>query len=152
MLAPLALLLLSSSTAGASSLALCTTVSQAQVELALGHRLEAAAPEYSRLTSTCDYGQGDTAVRIATQHLTTPLDLNIEIATLKAAFPSAEISALKGLGTQALALNLPDAGIQLHILQGDREYLLISVMGAGTPQFAFEAATKLARALLLRSQ
>ena len=75
MLAPLVLLLLSSATAGAPPLALCSAVSQSQVELAIGHHLEAAAPEYSRQTSTCDYGLGDTALRIAT------LDLTTEIAT-----------------------------------------------------------------------
>lgn len=152
MLAPLALLLLSASTAGAPPLAFCSAVSLSQVELAIGHRLEAATPEYSRQASTCDYGLGDTAVRIATQHLPAPLDLTTEIATLKAAFPGATIAEIKGLGTRAFALHVPDAGIQLHILQGDREYLLISVMGAGDPQYAFEAATKLAHALLLRSQ
>ena len=81
MLAPLVLLLLSSSTAGAPPLALCSAVSQSQVELAIGHHLEAAAHEYSRQTSTCDYGLGDTAIRIATQHRTAPLDLTTKIAT-----------------------------------------------------------------------
>ncbi len=81
-----------------------------------------------------------------------PLDLTTEIAILKTALPGATIAEIKGLGTRAIALHIPDAGIQLHILQGDREYLLISVMGAGDSQYAFEAATKLAHARLLRSQ
>ncbi len=159
MLASLALLLLFSSTTGAPSvtpapqlrpLTLCSAISQSQVELAVGRKLEAAAPEYSRLTSTCDYTSNETAVRIAVQHLIEPLDLATEIATLKAAFPGSVLAAVEGLGTRAMVLSIPDAGIQLHVLRGDREYLLVSVMGAGNAQHTFEAAAEIARALLRR--
>lgn len=159
MLAPLALLLLFSSTTGAASvapapqphpLALCSTIPQSQVELAVGMKLEAAAPEYSRLTSKCDFSTNETAVRIAVQHLTDPLDLATEIATLKAAFPGSVLADVSGLGTRAIVLAIPDSGIQLHVLRGDREYLLVSVMGAGSAQHTFEAAAAIARALLRR--
>lgn len=159
MLAPLALLLLFSSTTGAASvapapqphpLALCSAISQSQVELAVGLKLEAAAPEYSRLTSTCDYASNETAVRIAVQHLTEPFDLATEIATLKSAFPGSVLADVSGLGTRAIVLSIPDAGIQLHVLRGDSEYLLVSVMGAGSAQHTFEVAAAIARALLRR--
>ena len=86
---------------------LCSAIAQSQVELAVGRKLEASAPEYSRLTSTCDYTSNETAVRIAVQHLTEPLDLATEIATLKAAFPGSVLAVVEGLGTRAIVLSIP---------------------------------------------
>ncbi len=157
MLATLAALLLfySATTGVATSpatptlpVATCSAIGKAQVETALGQSLEAAAPEFSKLESICDYTTGDVAIRIALQHLQQPLDLRAELATLKTAFPGSTITDVKGVGARAIALQVPEAGTQLHVLQGERDYLLVSVMGLGEGPRSFEVAAKLARAFV----
>ena len=85
---------------------------------------------------------------ISIQHLTRPLDLPAELAGLKAAFPGSKLWEVKGIAGRAFALEIPGAGTQLHVLPDEREYLLVSVLGVDDGPHAFDAAAKIAHALM----
>jgi hypothetical protein len=152
MLPFLALLLTFSSTLKDTpgAIVTCSTLTRFQVETALGHRLNQDTEEYSRFACTRNYSADDVAVTISIQHLTSALDLNAELGSLKAAFPGAKLSEVKGLAERAFALDIPGAGTQLHVLPDEREYLLISVLGVGGDDHGFNAAIRIARSLMSR--
>jgi hypothetical protein len=136
------------STPQPAAVATCNVLAKSQIEAAVGRPLDVGTEEHSKFDSTCSYSGGDVAVTISIQHLTRALDLAAELGSLKASFPDATIREVKGIAEHAFALEIPGAGTQLHVLPQDREYFLVSVLGVGDGHNGFDAAAKIARALM----
>lgn len=128
----------------------CGEVTRPQIEAAIGLLLTDGAEEQSKFTSTCRYSAGDVEVTISIQHLTQSLNLTAELETLRKNFPGAGVREIAGIAEHAYALEIPDAGTQLHVLPGDREYFMVSVLGLGAGHHGFDAAAKIAQAVMNR--
>ncbi len=126
----------------------CGAVSRAQIEAAIGLLIAQSTQEQSRFGSTCRYSAGDTAVEISIQHLTHSLDLPAELERLRTDIPGSELREVAGLAEHAYAVEIPDAGTQLHVLPGEREYFMVSVLGLDAGHHGFDAAMKIAQAVL----
>ena len=116
----------------------------------LGQAVAKAGEESDDAVSTCDYAGGNGQVTIRIQRLAEKLNLASEIASLKDSFPGARLREVGGIGTRAFFLDIADVGTQLHVLRGDRGYLLVSVLGFGEARQVSAAAEKIARQALDR--
>jgi hypothetical protein len=128
----------------------CGAVSRDQIEDAIGRLVAESTQEQSRFGSTCRYSAGDTEVEISIQHLTQSLNLPAELERLRTDIPGAELREVAGLAEHAYAVEIPDAGTQLHVLPGEREYFMVSVLGLDAGHHGFDAAMKIAQAVLKR--
>lgn len=126
----------------------CGEVSRPQIEAAIGLLLADASEEQSKFSSTCRYSAGDVEVTISIQHLTESLNLPAELARLRQDFPGSELHEVTGIAEHAYALEIPDAGTQLHVLPGEREYFMVSVLGLYAGHHGFDAAAKIAQAVM----
>jgi hypothetical protein len=138
------------STFPSASVFTCSTVTRVQIEAAIGQRLSQGTEKESTFACTSTYSAVDISITISIRHLTKPLDLAAEIESLKAALPGSKLSEVAGIAEHVFALEIPDAGTQLHILPNGREYLLVSVLGLDDADHGFNAAMKIARALMDR--
>ena len=158
MLASLSLLLLlsshSPSVSGATTalrpLTACTAVPRADIEEALGHALTNGKEQKNENGSICQYDGSGGQVTILLQHATEKLDVAAEIRNLQATFPDATMREAPGLGRRAVFLDMPDIGTQLHVIRGDYDYVMVSVLGFGEASHVAPAAEKIARRILVR--
>ena len=158
MLASLSLLLLlsshSPSVSGGTSplrpLTACAAVPLADVEEALGHALANGKEQKTENGSVCQYDGNGGQVTILLQHATDKLDIPAEIRNLQATFPDATMREAPGLGKRAVFLDMPDIGTQLHVIRGDYDYVMVSVLGFGDAPHVAPAAEKIARHILIR--
>jgi hypothetical protein len=152
------LLFLSSHTPAASarataplpSLRACVAVTQRDVESALQRPVGKGTEEGGGLESNCDYSSDNSIVSVRLQHLTQHLDISAELAALRQSLPTASVSEADGVGTRAFFLDIAGAGTQLHVVRGERDYLMVSVLGFGEPADVRAAAVALARTALDR--
>ncbi len=128
----------------------CAAVTKTDVENALGQLVGLGKSEAGESESTCDYSGGGGQVSVTVGHANQKLDAATEIAALKADFPQARIRELTGIGARAFFLDLPGAGTQLHVLRGEHDYLMVSVLGFGMADRVSAAAEKMARRALER--
>jgi len=128
------------------ALGACTAVTAEDVHLALGVHFRRAA----ETAATCDYAAGNAQVSVTLQRLNAPLDMAAEIAALQLEMPGTTARMLKGIGGEAFLLEIPGAGAQLHAVRGERDYVMISILGLGDAGAVSGAAEKLARAALAR--
>ncbi len=128
----------------------CGEVTKPQIEAAIGLLLADGTEEQSKFSSTCRYSAGDVEVTISIQHLTESLNLPAELDRLRKDFPGAELREIAGIAEHAYALEIPDAGTQLHVLPGARDYFMVSVLGLGAGHHGFDAAAQIARAVMKR--
>lgn len=128
----------------------CAAVTKAEIEEALGHVLEGGKERVEGAGSTCDYPGGNGQVTIALRHSPVKLNVAQEVETLKKAIPEATLRETAGIGTRAFLLQIPESGVQLHVLCGDFDYLLVSVLGFGESPEVATAAEKVARKALSR--
>jgi len=158
MLASLSLLLLfashsasvSSGTAPLRPLTACGAAPRADVEEALGHALTNGKEQKTENGSVCQYDGNGGQVTILLQHSTDKLDISAEIRNLQATFPDATMREASGLGKRAVFLDIPDVGTQLHVIRGDYDYVMVSVLGFGDASRVAPAAEKIARHILIR--
>ena len=158
MLASLSLLLLLSShspsvSGGATPLrplTACAAAPRADVEGALGHALTNGKEQKTENGSICQYDGNGGQVTILLQHATEKLDIPAEIRNLQATFPDATMREAPGLGKRAVFLDMPDIGTQLHVIRGDYDYVMVSVLGFGEASRVAPAAEKIARRILIR--
>jgi hypothetical protein len=132
------------------SLAACAALTAADIEQVIGEPVQKGQEQKDTLGSTCDYGRGDGHVTIALQHSQAKLDVPKEIGSLQAAFPEATLRAAGGIGTRAFFFDFPGGGTQLHIIRGEHDYLLVSILGFGPPAEVAGAARSLAEKALAR--
>lgn len=128
----------------------CAAVTKSDVEEALGHFVGLGAPEASPGQSTCDYSADGGQVSVTLAHSREKLDVAMEIEALKANLPQAKMREVTGIGMRAFFLDIPGAGTQLHVVRGQHDYLMVSVLGFGVAEQVSAAAEKMARRALER--
>ncbi len=132
------------------TLSACALVTRADVERALGRSVGNGKEEADGGNSSCDYAGGKGQVTITIQRLKSKPDMTAELASLKAAIPDARVREVGGLGPVAFFLDIADYGTQLHVIRGDRDYVLVSVLGFGDAEQVSAAAERMARQALQR--
>lgn len=129
----------------------CTVVTQADVEAALGRPVSGGVEhKTTAMQSTCDYTAGDGEVTVALVHSSDKLDPDAEVSELKKILPKGAVREADGIGVRAFFLDIPSAGAQLHVLRGEHDYLMVSVLGFGSPAQVSDKALRLARKALDR--
>ncbi|HVX66694.1 MAG TPA: hypothetical protein VHA11_08840 [Bryobacteraceae bacterium] len=134
----------------ARTVSACSAVTRSDVLDALGRLVSPGEPEAEPGASTCDYAGEGGQVSITVGHTQEFLDVAAEIDALKADLPQAQLREVKGIGTRAFFVDIPGAGTQLHVVRGQHDYLMVSVLGFGTAGQVSAAAEKLARRALAR--
>lgn len=127
----------------------CAVVTRAEIEDAIGRRVNAGNEESGGAYSTCDYSAGGGMVSITVQRLASRLDWKLEIASMKKSIPNAVVRQAAGF-PEAVYLDIPEAGTQLHIVTANREHLMVSILGFGAPASVSGAAAQIARKALRR--
>jgi hypothetical protein len=125
-------------------------VTAADLERALGRRFGHGREESHGAESTCDYGAGNGQVSITIQRLNAKVDIATEIESLKTNIPESMVRMISGLGSTAFFLDIAGAGTQLHAIKGERDYVMVSILGFGDAAAVSTAAERLARAALGR--
>jgi hypothetical protein len=125
-------------------------VTAADLERALGRPFALGQEESHGTESTCDYGAGSGRVSITIHRLSAKLDIPAEIESLKRNVEDSSVRLVTGVGSMAFYLDIAGAGTQLHVVRGDRDYLMVSILGFGEAQAVSVAAEQVARAALGR--
>ncbi|MGA3025341.1 MAG: hypothetical protein ABSF98_11255 [Bryobacteraceae bacterium] len=128
----------------------CSAATKADVEEALGHSVANGKESRTDAGSVCSYVGAGGEVTVLIQHASAKLDVPEEIRNLKASFPNATMREAPGIGKRAVFLDMPDIGTQLHVIRGDYDYLMISVLGFGDASRVAPAVEKIARKALDR--
>jgi len=128
----------------------CSIVSKAEIEEALGQPVSAGVEHKSPAESTCDYAAGEGKVTIALAHSSEKLDADAEAAVLKKILPEGAVREASIIGARAFFLDIPHAGAQLHVVRGDHDYLMVSVLGFGGPAQVSDTALRIAHKALER--
>ena len=131
-------------------LSACSIVTGADVQLALGRSVAQGKESNEGSKSTCDYAGGTGQVSITVERLAAKLDLDAEIASLKAGIPEGTVREAPGIAARAFFLDIPGAGTQLYVIRGDTDFILISVLGFGGALQVSPAAETFARQALRR--
>jgi len=132
------------------ALGACSAVTPADLERALGRRFGRGREENRGSESTCDYGAGNGQVSITIQRLSARVDIGVELESLKRSSPDSSVRVIAGLGSTAFFLDIAGAGTQLHVIRGDRDYVMVSILGFGDAAAVSGAAERIARAALGR--
>ena len=127
----------------------CSIVTRADVEDALGRRVDHGKPDVDGPESICDYTAKGGMVSVALQKLSVKPNLAVEAAALKKEIPEAVIRAAPGF-PDGFYLDIPDAGTQLHVIIGGSEHLMVSILGFGDPSRVSAAAAQIARRAMQR--
>jgi hypothetical protein len=128
----------------------CTIVIKADIEAALGRSVSNPVEHREAAQSTCDYTDRGAEVTIALVHSNDALDAEAEVAELKKILPQGAVREATGVGTRAFFVDIPHAGAQLHVLRGEHDYLMVSILGFGDPAEVSDAALRIARKALAR--
>ena len=110
---------------------------------ALGRRFAPGSEDTRGTDSTCDYASGNGQVSISMQRLRAPVELAVEIASLKQEIEGSSVRMAPELG--GFYLDIAGAGTQLHVIREDRDYLMISILGFGDAAHVSAAAERLAK-------
>jgi hypothetical protein len=128
----------------------CAAVTRSDVEEALGRAVSIRNDETDRKESTCEYAGPRGQVTITIQRLTEKLNMQAEIASLKAEIPESTVRDVAGIGTRAFFLDIAGAGTQLHVIRGETDFLMVSILGFGEGPSVSTAAETMARKALAR--
>ena len=128
----------------------CAAATRADIEDALGHTVSNGKESRTDSGTMCSYTGAGGEVTVVLQHAAAKLDIPEEIKNLKASFPNATMREAPGIGKRAVFLDMPDVGTQLHVIRGDYDYLMISVLGFGDATRVSPAIEKIARKALAR--
>jgi len=123
----------------------CAAAPKAEIEEALGHTLSNGRESRTDTGTLCSYVGAGGEVTVLLQHATAKLDVPAELKNLKDSFPNATMRDVQGIGKRAVFLDMPDIGTQLHVIRGDYDYLMISVLGFGDATRVAPAVEKIAR-------
>jgi hypothetical protein len=89
-------------------------------------------------------------VSIALQQLPAKPDLGAELASLKKEIPEGSARQATGFGTGSFYFDIPGAGTQLHALFGERQHLMVSILGFGEGAVPGGIAERIARRAISR--
>lgn len=132
------------------TLSACTAVTKSEIEAALGRPVSGGVEHKGDGQSTCDYEGGDGQITIALIHSNDKLNADVEIADLKKLLPKGVVRDAVGLGARAFFVDIPNAGSQLHVLRGEHDYLMVSVLGFGGPGQISDTVMRIASKALER--
>lgn len=128
----------------------CVAVTRADIQEALGQSVAKGEEQTDDLESTCDYAGAYGQVTITIRRLAEKLNIPAEKENLVKTIPESKVRDVEGIGTRAFFLDITGAGTQLHVIRGDHEYLLVSVLGFGDAEQVSAAAKRIARKALDR--
>lgn len=134
----------------AGSSGACEIAARLDVEQSLGRPVFLDSTGVDRSGASCDFSSGGGRLTISVRHLSEDLNLPAEVANLKAAVPGSRVREIVLPGARAFLLDLGEAGAQLHIVRGTRDYLMISVLGMGCSDSVAGVAEALAKKALSR--
>ncbi len=120
-------------------------MTRGDVERALGRPVSSGNEEVDGAGSSCHYSSGKGLVTVTVQHLRKKPNMASELASLKDEIPESRVREASGIGTVAFFLDIAAYGTQLHVVRGDRDYLLVSVLGFGDGTYVSAAAEMMAR-------
>lgn len=126
----------------------CDNVTKSQIEAVVGHLLSHETQEFTRLACIRTFFSDDVEVSISVQHLTQSIDIPGELQNLGQSMPDSKLWEVQGVEGRAFALDIPGNGLQLHVLPDRRDYLLVSVQGLKEGDHGYQAAMRIARALM----
>lgn len=132
------------------SVSACSAVTKADVAQALGLGVEKEDEQQEKLASTCTYTRRRAQVSVTVQRLQKKLNMETEMAALKASMPDSAVREASGLGDRAFFLDIPGAGTQLYVINGDSDFVMVSVLGFGEATQVSPAAEALVRKALGR--
>ena len=141
---------LASHPVAASGVRACAVVTKADVVQVLGMAIEKGEEQVEESTSTCNYARREGLVSVMVQRAKRKLNVEAEIAALKASIPDSAVRKVTGLGARAFFLDIPGAGTQLYVIHGESDFLMVSVLGFGEASQVSPAAKTLARKALGR--
>jgi hypothetical protein len=133
-----------------NALGACAAVTAGDLQLALGIPFGPGRETASGPQSTCDYTAGNALVSVTIQRLTAKPDIPVEIEALKRELPGSTVRTAAAFGAAAFFLEIAGAGAQLHVIHGERDYLMVSILGLGDAPAVTPAAERLARTALSR--
>jgi hypothetical protein len=130
----------------------CQLITRAGAQQALG-RVVANGVETAESTveSSCEFAARGGQVTLSLHHLDAKPDMEGELRNLQNALPGAAVRRLTGFGkdTDVWMLDLGDAGVQIHLIHAEREYVMVSVLGLGDEGLVFDSARTIAHQALL---
>ena len=119
----------------------CSAITRSEVEQAVGVPVAEGIGE----ESTCEFTTAGGLVVISIQRLPAELNLEEQIAAVKSAIPDGVLHRVAGLGQTAFLLDIPGTGTQLHVIEANRRYVMVSVFGYGVGSGPADMAEKLYR-------
>ncbi len=124
----------------------CSTATREEVRRALGVEIAQGMEERKGAESSCTFqGEGGQVV-LTVLRSDRPLGLAEGLDALRSALPAAKVAvAPLGKGS-ALMVDLGAEGVQWHVVQRERQYLMVSVLGFGD---AAEMAPRAAQIALI---
>jgi hypothetical protein len=129
------------------ALGACTAITADDLQRALGINFRRGQEASTGSQSTCDYSAGNAQVSVTIQRLREGVDISLEIEALKGALPGATV---RRIGGTSFLLEIPGAGAQLHVIRGERDYVMVSILGLGDAAVVAPAAERLAGTALAR--
>ncbi len=127
----------------------CAAVTRADVEDALGRSVANGREHNGEVGSTCEYPAAGGEITVTIHRSSEKLNVAAEIENLRLT-SGAGLRDVAGIGTRAVLLDMGEVGAQLHVMRGDYDYVLISVLGFGSAAQVSTAAEKIARRTLDR--
>jgi hypothetical protein len=127
----------------------CSIVTRADVEDAIGRRVNDGQQEIQGRGSNCDYAAEGGLVSITIQKLAARPNLQVELAALKKEIPEGVVRNAPAF-PRAFYFDIPDGGTQLHIVNDNNQHLMISILGFGEASQVSGAAAQLARRAMRR--
>jgi hypothetical protein len=125
----------------ATPLTACSSVTQDDVERAVGRSVARGVEESAKGETSCDFVGKTGVVSVAVHELDEPVNLEAQQRDLREAMPSASFRP----APQGFFVEFPDAGTQLHVTVPPRKYVIVTVLGFGAGSDA--AAQSIARAV-----
>jgi hypothetical protein len=126
----------------------CDMVSRTDVEKAIGRQVRNGEAEADGQSSTCDFATNGGLVSITVQRLKAKPDLAVEVAALKKGIEGT-VREASGFDT-AFFFDIPEAGTQLHVIDGSSTHVMVSILGLGPGLEVSGAADRLARKALAK--
>lgn len=130
----------------------CAIVTKADVEQAIRRVVSEGTEAIDGEASTCEYSTKNGLVSITLQRLTAKPNLPREVAALKKEIPEGVVREAADF-PDAFYFDVPDAGTQLHIINGSNgslTHLMISILGFGNASEVSGAAAQIARKAMSR--
>lgn len=130
----------------------CAIVTKADVEQAIRRVVNEGTEEIDGQASTCEYSTKTGLISITLQRLTAKPNLPREVIALKKEIPEGVVREAPDF-REAFYFDVPDAGTQLHVINGSDgslTHLMISILGFGNASEVSGAAAQIARKAMSR--